>query len=270
MSITTFISLRRMPTGRHRFSLQQMRERAQGAGLNTIVEKIDRTLAVAERTQRLELGYAKAKSSTSAARGEAVKIDNMIDEQIAAIYRLVDANRIGEDSDPAVKAANEIIETLFPAGIAAITRQAFEEQLSTMDTMMEVFATRLSNQAQTLHLERQLNRLGRLIEDFRAELNLNARRQVTFDQVRGARNELHEQACKVVATIIATFDEEDASTVRRRNRLLAPLREQQERVAEARRRQRHPTDVDPETGEELADEVLHEELAPEPEPALQD
>lgn len=270
MSASSFINLRRMPTGRHSFSLQQMRERADRAGLDQIVGKIDRALLAAGGTQQLELGYAKAKAATSTARGEAARIDNMIDEQISAIYRLVEANRVGDKADPGVKAAQDILETLFPAGVGAITQQAFEEQLSTMDAMMEVFANRLSEQARTLHLERHLDRLGRLIEDFRAELNLRKARNVTFDQVRGARNELHEQTCKVVATIIATLDEEDTATVRRRNYLLAPLREQQERVAEARRRQRQPLDVDPETGEELAGDGLDAHMELEPEPAMED
>lgn len=264
MAVTTFINLRKMPTGRHRFSLQQIRERADLAGFNTIVEKIDRALTRAQRTQRLELRYAESKNSPSKARGEAQRIDKMIDEQLVAIYKFVDANRIGDDSEPAVKAAKAILTKLFPAGVGAITQQAFEVQLSTMDTMMEVFATRLSTQVQTLHLERHLNRLGRLIEDFRAELNRNETRSVTFEQVRAARDDLHSQTCKVVAAIIATLDEEDSHTVHQRDQLLAPLRDQQARVADARRRQRQPTDIDPETGEELTDQdpVLH--LDPEP------
>lgn len=265
MSVSSFVNLRRMPTGRHSFSLQQMRERADVMGLNIIVEKIDRALVAARRTQQLELGYAKTKASTSIARGEAARIDNLIDEQIGAIYRLVEANRVGDKADPGVKAAQDILETLFPAGVGAITQLSFEEQLSTMDAMMEALGGRLLGQAQTLHLGRHLDRLERLIEEFRSELNMRKARNVTFAQVREARDELHEQMCKVVAAIIATLDEEDAQTVRQRDRLFAPLLFQQERVAEARKRQRQPLDVDPETGEELPGDVFEvEDLEPEP------
>lgn len=49
-----------------------------------------------------------------------------------------------------------------------------------------------------------------------------------------------------VLTAFPTFDDEDG---RAREELLVPFNDQQKRVAEARKRRREPTDVDPEAGD---------------------
>lgn len=268
MTASSFVQIRRMPTGRYRFSLQQMRTRAAAEGLTDVVSRLDRALAAAERTQRLELGYLRAQNNTSTARGSAALIDNMIDEQIVAIHKTVDAHRIGDDDDPVVQAAREMMTEFFPDGVRAITHRSFEEQLSIMDTMMEAFESDFATHVDTLHLGRQITRLGRLIEEFRVELKLDKAEAVSFDQVRASRDDLHDQVCRAVVSVLFALDDDgDPNADRKQQQILAPLYFQQERVAEARRRNRVPTDVDPDTGEEVLAEAEEPADLVEPEPA---
>lgn len=268
MSVSSFINLRRMPTGRHRFSLRQMRARAESGGFNEVVAQIDRALKVAEEAQRLELGYSRAQSQRTSARGDATLVDNQIDEQIVAIHKSLEASRIGDDDDPVVKAAREMLTEFFPQGVRAITHRTFEEQLSIMETMMVSLKGDFAAQVALLHLDRPIERLGRLIELFRKELEQEKTVEVTFDQVRAIRDDLHEQVCKVVVAVLFSLNDDHHRGARKqRERLFAPLLDQQERVAEARRRNRVPTDVDPETGEEVLMDAEDPAALVEPEPA---
>ena len=267
METADFLEMRRMPSGRYARALRLMREPVAEAGLTALEERIDRGLEVAESTLELELGWVQTRSNSSSARGKAALIDNTIDEQIVAIAEGVRAQTVGDDDDPVVEMAEDFHRTFFSDGVRAITQQAFEVQEGIMDAMMVRFDEDFTDHIEALGQRRAVERLRRLIGEFKAELDKGRDKGVSFDQVRASRVELHEATCKVLVGILYHLDEDDEATVELRNRILEPLMEQQERVAEARRRQRAPTDVDPETGEEILDEPDESaDVEPEVEP----
>ena len=268
MSVSDYFSLRTMPTGRYAFSLKRMRARADAAGLDDVVSRIDRAVEQAQSTLALELKWSKVRNNKSSARGNAAIIDNQIDEQIAAIERRVRAETVGDEDDPVVEKAREFLAALFPDGVAAITQQAFEVQLGIMDAMMERIDGDLSAHIAELGLQRHISRLRRLIEDFRTELEDHDDPQVSYDQVKGARATLHEYTCRALVAVFYVLDDEDDQTIETRRHILAPLVRQKELVAEARRRHRVLTDVDPDTGDEVVDEAepTDEDVEPQPDP----
>ena len=111
----------------------------------------------------------------------------------------------------------------------------------------------------------EASRLEKLFKEFRDELSKSNSPTVSYDQVEAARNELHEYASMAEVLILAEYPGLDEDSAHRRESLLAPMTEQQERVLEAQRRRRRLRDVDPETGEEV-DEIV----APDEEPVTDD
>ena len=271
METSSLITLPGLPSGRFGHALKMIASRVSEAGIPAVIEKVDQAREIAKETQLTELSWSEARRNTSSARGKAVLIDNMIDEQIAALEAGVRSMQVGDADDPVVEKAREFHSAIFSNGVRAITQQAFEVQEGIMKAMMVRFDSDLSEHVDLLGQRRSIERLRRLISEFSAELEQEKRDTVTFDQVRAARSALHEATCDVVVAILYHFSETDEASRRQRTRLLEPLLYQQARVAEARRRRRVPTDVNPDTGEELlpnAEPVMGDmEPEPAPEPA---
>lgn len=230
-----------------------MKDLAEARGLPQIVETIDQALRRGKEALDIEFNWANSRDQKSQARGQAALLDNRIDQQISALESIVSAKTIGDDGDPVVNSAEEVMSAIFPRGVAAITNQSFEVQLGIMDTMIRRFDGPFADILEPLGIEREVARLKDLVEKFRHELNATEGPQLTYDQVRGVRTSLHEHLALVVVQIIAAFPGFDEMQSDQREALLAPLNDQQERVAESRSRRRNPVDVDPETGEEVVD-----------------
>ena len=273
-----FLNLRRMPTGRYARALRLMRERVSDAALASLEERLDQALQLSEHTLALELKWSSARATATRTRGQAARIDNQIDVQISALESGIKSQMVGDDDEPEVEMARELHRTFFAEGVAAITQQAFEVQEGLMDAMLAMLDARFAKHVEALGLGRGVERLRRLTGEFKAELDRDRKPGVTFDQVRAARHQLHEATCRVLIGVLYHLDAGhlgagDASAAAVRARILEPLLDQQERVAQAYSRHRAPTDVNPDTGEEIVEggEPSAGEVEPQPqqpEPAL--
>jgi hypothetical protein len=258
-TISDYTSLRRMPTGRYLFALGQIRQRVEAAqdervperGL--LIERIDAAIAAGNVARQRDFEWVRTRNRQNAARGEAVRVDNEVDVQISAIEAIVRARTVGDDGER-VAAAQNIKEQVFPRGVAVITNQKFEVQLSLLDAMLEKLRGPLADAMRHVGIDEEVARLGRLVEQFRTELGKANDDSVTYDQVKEARESLHEQTAVVLVSVLSMVPATDEAATRTREHLLAPLNDQQERVYEAQRRHRAPLDVDPTTGEVIREE----------------
>ena len=266
--VSNHVNNRRMPTGRIAFAFKEIYGKAQARNLNKIAHWLKRGMDHCDATLRLEFAYEQSRDNHSSARGRAAQLDNQLDAQIVAIRDLATARGTGDEGDPVVAASERLLEVVFPRGVSAIIHQEFEVQLGRMHIMIEQFRNDLAEEVSLLGIEREISRLERLIEEFRAELSKSNRPVVTYDQVEAARNELHEYASMIRILILAEYAGLDEDSAHKRESLLAPLTEQEERVLEAQRRRRRLSDVNPETGEEV-DEVIApaDDPTPDEEPA---
>ncbi|TXD38382.1 hypothetical protein FRC98_05700 [Lujinxingia vulgaris] len=275
MMIHEFLSLKRMPTGRHRFALGLMAELAADQKVEPLSEAIARALKQAEATQEVELAWVKAQNTQSTARGDSAKLDAEIDRQVSAIYQMVQAHTVGDKGDPVVDAAERYLQEFFPGGLRPITHQSYEVELSMLQSMLQRHHAEFSNEAELLGISKGIERLERQLEAFEKELNRQDTTAMTFDKVRAEREALHEATCSVLVTALhhalTLAQTSPAEASRALDTLVAPLRDQQRRVTEARARHRPVSDIDPQSGEELAGEVpdpmVVEDWEPAPQPA---
>ena len=108
-----------------------------------------------------------------------------------------------------------------------------------------------ADEASEMHVSPFVAQLARFVPLFEAEL-AQPGEQFRFDILRAAREVGHENLCTLIATILAEYPGREPENVQKRGALLAPIREQNERVRARKARRTAPdVDVDPETGEEL-------------------
>lgn len=253
--ISNHLSSRRMPTGRYVFAFTQILEEAREEGDEKVIKWLEKCVEHGRKTLSLEFAYEQSRAQDSSARGDAFKLDNQLDNLITAIKKLVAARDIDGQDDPVSKASRRVQDVIYPRGVAPIIRQSYEAQLATMDMMIEQFREDLDEEVELLGIDREVSRFEKLVDQFRAELRRNEVPTVSYDQVKEARNELHEYASMAEVVILAAYDGMDEETARERESLLAPYTDQQQRVLEAQRRRRSPQDVDPDTGTRLDDDA---------------
>ncbi|TXD41280.1 hypothetical protein FRC96_04660 [Lujinxingia vulgaris] len=261
-----FLNLRRMPTGRYARALRLMLARVKDASLPGLGERLEQALKLSEQTLALELKWSTARANATRARGQATLIDHQIDEQLSALESGIKSQMVGDDDEPEVEMARELHRTFFAEGVGAITQKAYEVQEGLIDAMLASLDARFNNHVEALGLRRGVERLRRLTGEFKAELDRDRKPGVTYDQVQAARHQLHEATCRVLIGVLYHLEAGEASTLARRANILEPLLDQQERVAQAYSRHRAPTDVNPDTGEEIVEGGEPEAGEAEPQP----
>lgn len=252
-SLFPYVNLRRFLTGRRLFILRQML--ASLYMTPAIAELVEAAIAHDRKTLDLEYLWKQQKADTSTNRGDAVAIDLEIDQVIGAMESNVRSQIIGSPKDPVRVAAELVVKDAFPLGSKALTQQAFEEQLASVETLLKRFDGNLQEPAKLLGLGRYLQQLQPLARQFGDELRKRKSVVVRWNDVTAAQAEGQEMLAEVVAVIIGTFHRRDAETTGRRESLLAELNRQDALVRESIRRSRRVLDVDPDTGDEVDTEL---------------
>lgn len=254
---------RRLPAGRASFALAKMRTlllAAAAVNAPNLRSRMDTAQAEAKKTLHMDLRWAHTRAQTRRARGEAVEVDREVDQTVKAIFNRLQSDAVGQAQDPEVAAANLILQEVFPHGYSTVTRQAFDIQLASVDTILERLEDDLDSAVQTLGLSRHVQNLRSLNEQFRVELDHENGRPLQNETVVAQRDRLHAALCHVIAAAFVDLYEPTAENVALLDVFFEPLQVQLNATLAANRRQR---DINPKTGEELDNDtgVDHDEPA---------
>lgn len=260
MLIQKAFKFRQMPSGRHAFALALIATAARQAGLPTTAARADRAVVQAHSALELEQMWLSVRANKSKARGNSKEIDGQLDEQVGALELRLRADARGDDKDPAVQMARELLQQLFPEGVRGVTHKAYELQQGLVDIILKRLDGEFLGHAQALHLERQIERIRTLNEELRVEMAFDKARKVKNKDVVAAQALLHAATCKTIAALYLELDGDDDATLAQHAKIMTPFLEQQARVLADRKRKRKTVDVDPQSGEDLPDEKTTETL----------
>lgn len=239
-------------TGRRLYAIGQVRRAAAELGDELITRRADEALEHDRGTLEKERRWKIAKQQKSAGRGQAAALDNRLDRVLSGMHASVAALRGALDPDDALtQRCDRFLATYFPEGPGAITNLEFEDQLGAMKNIAEHLAEMDADEARQMHISPFREQLAALLPLFETELE-EPGEQFRFQVLRAARAVGHEKLCELIATIVAHYPGREPENVEKRQRLYAPIAEQNERVRARNARRPSPdVEVDPETGEEL-------------------
>jgi hypothetical protein len=247
-----YMSLVRLPGGRQLVVVRRMKEVAPGLKLAALSAALQRAEALITERIALEARFV-AQRDAGSGRVEGGELDRLIDTACGIIDRTCETALEGERINPAkAKHARTLRAALFPAGLAAVVRVSYEEELAQLIRIKEALgAKEIKAALSALALKDESQLILDNLDAYEAAIK-RAGGQVHFKDLAALRRRCHEAMCLVVATVLSTlYDPSDAAHVDGRARLLAPLDEQVS-VVRAQRRARGPrTDLDPVTGDEL-------------------
>ncbi len=247
-------------TARRIYTLTRVKQAAEELGHTEFAAFVGEKLLAERATFAMEAEWKRSRPTrVSKARGRSVEIDNSNDRLVGAIgsqvQKVIDSLNA---SHPVHKMALEFKYHFFSDGVASVTHQSFEEQLVTMEEMLVDLAGPFAEHVEKLNVGLFVDQLAIQVPEFGAELEAHPTTELSFDQIRAARDRGQEALLAVLGRGIGIYYGTSPEHVAGRKQLLGPIREQNDRIAALRRSRRRnsaPIDIDPNTGEEFVIDV---------------
>ncbi|MCG8423790.1 MAG: hypothetical protein MJE77_38325 [Proteobacteria bacterium] len=241
--------LYQLTTGRRLFAMRQLRKLALARGMSALVQRIDEAMAHDRSTRRLDLEWQKARNEGTA-DPVLVELDRLLDSALVGLRDMTRAlTRGARDNDPIHDQVEHLLSTIFPAGVSEVTGLPYVDELSAVETIIEMLRGELAELVEALGIGSQVARIESLTAEYRATQN-QSKSRITYDKVKMARVKGHAFLCEVVAMVVGRFHRHDSDEhARARAELLAPILEQNEAIRTYRTRRRPVVDIDPDTGE---------------------
>lgn len=266
-SLSQIIKLYLFPCGRRAYSFAKIVEVAR---ILDWPELVDRCLKWIEHENRVSAMQRILQSQrNNESSPELLTLDSAIDRTLGAIFRFSQEPVETLPGEPEALAGQTILDKAFPNGAAALTLLDYYEENHKVKDLLKLFEPRpdgapeddkesgsLSSEIATLALTRYVevlrernNRFGTLLNERQA-----LEQEVTTDTVRAAFYKGQEHLLQAVAMIMGRYPDYTDEDIEARTKLLAPVMEQQSRIATYRKSRRRVRDIDPETGEEVPEE----------------
>jgi hypothetical protein len=252
--VADLVQIRKLTPGRAAFAARLVRDLVHDGGEQEIAAEANQLITSAHAALTKRRAWAKGRAAASAARagGKAVELDNQIDRLVSAIYNNAQSFlRSMNEKEPEAVKAQELVSELFPRGAIDITHRAFEDEAAAVNLLVKDLQGRLASHAETLGLTPLVRQLASANATFTDALGQTPAGTVSYDVVTAAENDTQELLAGLVISIMSKYRGTEEAAVTRRSQLLAPILEQDARVADALRRRRPVADVDPDTGREV-------------------
>lgn len=210
-----------------------------------VTSRVDTALQKFTGARTTKYDWDNTKKNAPLRRKGAAQADNRVDRAVSAVFDTAAAYRNFDKSSEQYKLANELLDGCLPDGVFPVTSARYEEQHSKVNELLERLRGEFSENVDKLHLSLFVDNLEKANADYGAKLTSLNNPAVTFDQVQAAEGQAVESYFQVIVVIWAAYIDDPTT----RNKLLAPIEEQNERIARYYKRRGSVPDVDPNTGD---------------------
>lgn len=257
--------------GSIRFSLSKVSELV-GAAPHHVTDdpqlraQIDLAVEKTEDAARLQFQWTSHNRLEPMRRENVMNADNAADRAVSALFDAINLYRRMDPSLPLFQAADGLLKLLLPEGVSAITFLQFEDQHAATDMLLEqadgpgAAAVQMLNIGPFAEMLRDANRV------YGEHLSSLDNTGVTYKQVQAA----YRVALNEFFGVVLIAWSNNLATPETRNKVLAPIHEQNVRLRAHYRRKKAAPRVDPKTGEfsDASDDGPSEaELILDPSPA---
>lgn len=226
---------------------------AEDSGDIQLAAKVSRALAYEQEVRALETRWeASIGASASAYVPELRPLDMQLDRTLTSVRDVVRAQLSGESDDQSAAMAAELLDGIYPAGVAAVTRLPYIDQAAAAEDIVHALKTRFAAHVEHFGLSRKLTALAALVAEY-SDAVRRSPASIEHAAVKAAQVQAHQHLIDVVARVVGTyFDSENPAHVAIRTRFLARLAEQMEATrtrTQARRRRAQAGSDDAEAGD---------------------
>jgi hypothetical protein len=243
-SLMNIIDVYQLSTGRRMFALRQMKPIASELNQKALVSVVNRALEHDAITLALEKQWSVVDSGTDPQQVK--KIDQKVDRILAGIRDLAEAQAAAhEPGDLIHERATELLRTIYPAGLYAVTNVSHVEELILVEAIVKQLKGELAEHVKVLGLSSLAQKLAGAAIEYRDAQLAPAPAEVRYEAVRAARELGHEYMLEAIALVVGAYHSTSEEHRDARARLLGPILEQSEELAMSLRRKKPAAPAEP-------------------------
>ncbi len=260
ISLQSIIQLYYFSTSRRIYTFQRVLAEAIQLSVDPVKVLVQEALAHDEAVYAQEQQWAykrktgKVSKEQKNAQKRLVKLDVLVDRCLSGMRDGAEAVMAGADEDEQelVKDGRHFVDTVFPLGVAEITRKKYPEELVAVKAvLLKLKEAEMVSLVQRLGLEAQAKRLEQLAQKYEAAMG--GSEDLLYGELKAGRAKGQEYLLRVVAKIAGLFDEPEGEGAKKRGQLLGPVMEQNGKIGEERRARYSVGDGGSDGGEEEGD-----------------
>ncbi|MCA9537800.1 MAG: hypothetical protein KC620_02865 [Myxococcales bacterium] len=228
-----FINVRQLPPGRLRVAAEGVRAEAARQGDAALVTLcVD---AITAANVYLDLRTRRRAQRGGRSGGRARLVDQRVDAVVMALYRTLVHTARTDAGTPIGDLAQQALNTLLPEGANPVTKLPYEEELIAVELLVTRLRADFGADLDAMNIAGWLTRLDALLPEYREVLALEA--LIHGADLAAARARMQSILRHMVAHVLGHYAAEGETE--KREALLAPVVDQDDRVAEMliRRRQ---------------------------------
>lgn len=231
-SVKSLFAIHRLTSGRCLVIGDEVGRLAAELGDGPLSRAAERLVLRAETHDRIRT--QRRVQTKAVGDGRASAVDRVLDNALGMMHGHLTGLLTALEGDPFHSFVDEVLAACFPEGLAAVVKVPFEDELIQVRRVSTYLRGLDDARLDRLGIRWHFGEIERLLPEY-AEA-LAARRLVTAGDLSHAREEMHAALCALVAYVVATWFDEEAHPTR--DRLLAPVFEQQARLSALMRARR--------------------------------
>lgn len=227
-----YFSISRMSSARTDVTMAQIRALARDHDDDRLALLCDKARAAARSTADIEAAHRL--QSEARADGEAAAVDKRMDIAVGGLFDGLDdeITYLRSVNDPRADVLQKLMDVHFGGQVSTITRAPYEDELQRVERLHVDLTGPYAELIAAVGLTRWVRRIEADLEPYRQALS--ARSRVTNGDLTSARWSMHVVTCAVVGHICSVHLGDDETV----QALLAPLTDQQDRIAAIMRARR--------------------------------
>lgn len=241
MHIRDLITIGGLGAARRLLALERVLPLVAEHPVDGLSEALDDAIAHEKRVLAMEAAR-RAPIRSALHEAEARDLDQQLDRAVSALRDLL-VSTVQVHPPPAQDHAQQLLEALFPAGVAPVTGLPYVEQHG---ALREMFARlqrdpQLSASVAALYLSGPLQHLEALNEAYGAALSATGGEEVTHEAYARAERQGRDTLAAIVARILGAYPTDAPADLSARSQLLEPIALQQAEARALRRSKRNGT-----------------------------
>jgi hypothetical protein len=193
-----------------------------------------------------------AQSGSSEGNPELRQVDYSLDPLVTSLRDTLNSQiRASSPGDPLIEKGNQLTQTLFPRGSAAITRASYPDEAVEVERILdEIAKPAWSDVVTAFGLGRITARIQTVAVKYRELLDAPAAEGMKYADVKAKRSQGQSLMLQAMAMVLGKYPSDSEADRQGRALLLGPILRQNEAIGQYLKSRRQVPDVNPDTGEE--------------------